>query len=280
MRFSKFIIGLFALLTACVSTACKSEPKQFNAYLPRSFDTYFTDYEPLEGVLPSANADEWDLSDVDISHIDKNRKLIAFTFDDAPAKTIENICAVFASFNESSPDCKATATFFCNGCLMDEQSTHLLHTAHIMGFELGNHTHSHLDLTKLSERKLRSEIDSTDELLSQIDGRSRHLLRAPFGNLNEFVRSCASAPLINWTIDTLDWTGISAERIYNSVWNERFSGAIVLMHDGYPATVDALKRLLPDLKEDGYQVVSVSALAKAHNCVLKHGSVYIRARKQ
>ncbi|MBQ8406240.1 MAG: hypothetical protein IJX09_06275 [Clostridia bacterium] len=52
------------------------------------------------------------------------------------------------------------------------------------------------------------------------------------------------------------------------------------MHDGYKHTVDALKRLLPDLKADGYQVVSVSQLAKAHGCTLRRGSTYIRARKQ
>ena len=66
----------------------------------------------------------------------------------------------------------------------------------------------------------------------------------------------------------------------SAVLEKKFSGAIVLMHDGYPATVEALKRLLPDLKKDGYQVVSVSAMAKAHGCTLRNGKEYIRARKQ
>jgi polysaccharide deacetylase 2 family uncharacterized protein YibQ len=52
------------------------------------------------------------------------------------------------------------------------------------------------------------------------------------------------------------------------------------MHDGYYNTVNALKRLLPDLKADGYQVVNVSALSKANHCTLKSGKEYIRARKQ
>jgi len=86
--------------------------------------------------------------------------------------------------------------------------------------------------------------------------------------------------LIDWTIDTLDWTGVSADTIYHTVYENRFSGAIVLMHDGYKNTVEAVKRLLPDLKADGYQVVSVSLLAKTHNCTLQRGKTYIRARKQ
>ena len=85
---------------------------------------------------------------------------------------------------------------------------------------------------------------------------------------------------MNWTIDTLDWTGASVDEIYSTVFEEKFSGAIVLMHDGYVNTVSALKRLLPDLKAAGYQIVSVSALAKAHNCRLRNGGEYIRARKQ
>ena len=47
------------------------------------------------------------------------------------------------------------------------------------------------------------------------------------------------------------------------------------MHDGYAHTVDALKRLLPDLYNEGYQVVSVSQMAKMHGCTLKNGKVYI-----
>ena len=222
----------------------------------------------------------WDMDTVDISEIDRKRKLIAFTFDDAPSKTLENILAVFAAFNEENPDCLASATIFFNGKLFNEQTTHLAYAAHALGFELGNHSHSHYDMTKLSEKELITEWQSTDILLEKIDGKKRHLLRAPFGNTNELIKSTATAPLIDWTIDTLDWTGVSEEAIYKCVFDNKFSGAIVLMHDGYEYTVSALKRLLPDLKASGYQVVSVSKMAKAHACSLYNGKVYIRARKQ
>ena len=97
----------------------------------------------------------WDLSDVDVSTIDCNRKLIAFTFDDAPTRYLENIFAVFAAFNEENPDCKASATYFFNGKLFDNENVQLLHSAVAMGFELGNHTYSHFDLTTLSDEELR-----------------------------------------------------------------------------------------------------------------------------
>jgi peptidoglycan/xylan/chitin deacetylase (PgdA/CDA1 family) len=222
----------------------------------------------------------WDVKNVDISEIDLQRKLIAFSFDDAPSRTLENILAVFAAYNDKNEDCKASATIFFNGARFSRETTHLLYSALALGFELGNHTHSHYDLTTLDPPSLSMEIEKTDALLEKADGRKHHLLRAPFGRVNEQVKACAKAPIIDWTIDTLDWTNASAEEIYDSVFNNRFSGAIVLMHDGYEGTVSALKRLLPDLKADGYQVVSISKMIKAHNCKFRNGGVYIRARKQ
>lgn len=295
MRYSRFLHCLSYLLVLPLFSSCQTissiDKPKFNAYLPHSFESYFESYEPLEENFGEnmrstekeeipADPNVWNVSDVDISYIDERRKLVAFTFDDSPSRTMESIFAVFADYNEQNPDCRATATLFCNGVLMDEHSLHLLHTANILGFELGNHTYSHLDLTSLSKETLQSEIDRTDELLSRIDGKPRHLLRAPFGKIDQSVKEFVDTPIVNWTIDTLDWTKNSEENIYNTVISNLFSGAIVLMHDGYPATIDALKRLLPDLKEKGYQIVSVSALAKAHGCVLRCGSEYIRARKQ
>ena len=236
---------------------------------------------PLPEQAPTENADiYWDVSDVDISYIDVSRKLISFTFDDAPAKTLENILAVFAEYNESNPDCKASATLFCNGHLFNTHSTQLLHAACALGFELGNHSYSHFDMSTLSEAEITWEISQTDSLLTRIDGKARHIFRAPFGKTNDLVRANVKTPLMNWTIDTLDWTGASADEIYSTVFENKFSGGIVLMHDGYVNTVSALKRLLPDLKSAGYQIVSVSALAKAHDCPLRNGGEYIRARKQ
>lgn len=245
---------------------------------PESSET--TDASESERNRESIDAplDVWDVSDVSLSDVDKNRKLIAFTFDDAPARTMENILTVFVAYNEANPDCKAFATFFLNGYLFHSESVHLLNGAIALGMELGNHTYSHADLTKLSPEEMQREIDENDRLLQSVDGKERHLLRAPFGKINRTVRTIAQTPLIDWNIDTLDWSGKSADEIFRIVYEEKTDGAIVLMHDGYTPTVNALKRLLPALKQANYQVVGVSQLAKAHDCVLENGKAYIRAR--
>ena len=276
-EFSVFFSLVCLLFSAC-KTVDTPEKKLSSEYLSLNNPTI----DQMEVEQPSFELPQgvWDTSDIDVSLISTQRKLIAFSFDDAPSRTLENILAVYAAYNESNPDCPAFATVFCNGKYIDAQSPPLLAAAYGMGFELGNHTHSHYDLSTLSKEQLQWEIDATDEILCTIDGKKRHLLRAPFGRTNDLVKDVAPTPLIDWTIDTLDWTGISEDEIYRAVMENKFSGAIVLMHDGYSHTIDALKRLLPDLKAEGYQVVSVSQLAKMHDCTLMNGKVYIRARKQ
>lgn len=290
--------GIFSIilslsgLCACHTTADKprltdensSSSQHFPAplpLLPDETDPSLPDVAPLppQPATPHAT-DEWDVSDVDVYKIDKNKKLIAFTFDDAPARSLENILAVYADFNESNPDCPAFATLFVNGCRFTEQSPTLLHAALTLGMELGNHTYSHADLTTLSPDDTKAEIDRVDDMLFAIDGKRRHLFRPPYGKMKTEQKEAAKTPIISWTIDTLDWTGTDEDNIYQSVMQNKFSGAIVLMHDGYANTVRALKRLLSDLKAEGYQVVSVSQMSKVHACPLQKGKEYIRARKR
>ncbi len=270
----KKLIHLIPAILICFCFSCNPQENT-----PRNYSSSASEYSEIFP-NPTQPSPFWNTDDVDISDITPSKKLISLTFDDSPNRTLEGILAVYAAFNEENPDCPASATLFLNGGLIDGHSLHLLHAAVALGFELGNHTQNHQDLTTLSKEELRLEIFQTDEILSQIDGKPYHLLRAPFGRVNALVKEFSFTPIIDWTIDTLDWTGVSEEDIYSSIWNGRFSGAIVLLHDGYEHTMSALKRLLPDLKADGYQVVSVSKMAKAHGCTLQRGGRYIRARKQ
>ena len=245
------------------------------------FYTFFQFVLPISVASQgNAKSDCWEMESVDISSIQCDRKLLAFTFDDAPASTLEQIVAVFLSYNQAHPDAPASATLFCNGARIHSATAPAVAAATALGFELGNHTQHHYDLSRLTEEELRQEIDRTDQALWKFDKRPLHLLRAPYGRINDAVRLAAKTPIIDWFIDTNDWTGISENEIYDAVWQNKSDGAIVLMHDGYPNTVDALKRLLPDLYEAGYQAVGVSQMAKAHGCQLKVGCVYTRARKQ
>ncbi len=288
---SNGVLSLFLLLTgltACHNSSTKTPLSNENEHSSQHVPTPLPIFPDREDEYPSfpdtsdtiVEPDLWDVSDVDVSKIAPNRKLIAFTFDDAPARYLENILAVYTDFNESNPDCPASATLFLNGCRFDAQTPTLLTAALALDFELGNHTYSHADLTTLSLAETIAEIDHVDDFLFSIDGKRRHLFRPPFGKITVEQKNAVTTPIINWTIDTRDWTGMNEEDIYQCVMQNKFAGAIVLMHDGHKNTLQALKRLLPDLKTAGYQVVSVSQMSKAHACKLYKGKEYIRARQQ
>ena len=174
-----------------------------------------------------------------------------------------------------NPDCPASATIFVNGILVNQKTYSYLERAHGAGFELGNHTQSHKNLKLLPPEKIREEIDSVDFLLRKLDGKARHLLRVPYGNFNDKVIEQAKAPMIDWSIDPEDWrTEVSTWQIYENIWKNKAPGAIVLMHDAYPHTAEAVQMLLPKLYEAGYQVVNVSQLSKALGQPLLTGKVY------
>ncbi len=257
------------------NVACSRETAEnssFNADMGGSFSSSAPETAPLE----SPNV--WKVDDIDISKINSQKKLVALTFDDAPKGTMERILAIFAAFNEAHTNAPASATFFLNRFKKDSIPT--LRLALAMDMELGNHTLSHVDLTAVSTEKAQTEIDEMDALLSQVDGKPRHLLRAPYGNVDNRLRTLAHTPILSWTIDTLDWTNPSPKKIIATVQAQVYDGAIVLMHDGYEGTLQALKILLPWLYEKDYQAVSVSQMIKAHRCQFQTGGVYIRARPQ
>ena len=162
--------------------------------------------ERITVIAPSEKTtDIWDTEKTDISGVDKSKKLVAFTFDDSPAKCLEELVAVFISFNEQNPDCTANATLFCNGVRINERTKSALELAVSTGFELGNHTFSHADLTTISAQEIDEELNKADTLLQKFDQRPLHLLRAPYGKTNDLVKEGQKRRLSTgrWIL----WTG-------------------------------------------------------------------------
>ena len=270
-KISLFFLGFpFLFITACAPTNVESSFSELPSPHPET---------PVERI-PAPSNEFWETEDTDISRVDEKRNHIAFTFDESPSKTLERIVGVFVEYNKENPDCPACCTVFCNCVYLNEQTIAPLQAAFAAGFELGNHSYSHKNLAELPKEELAWELEENDRLLQGVDGKPLHLLRAPYGKVNEQVKELSKTPVIDWNIDTLDWTGKAEEEIYQTVFSQKTDGSIVLMHDGYESTVEALKRLLPDLKKAGYQVVSVSQLSKIHHCPLRVGGLYTRARRK
>lgn len=266
----KFLKTLFILVFAfcfAIPSACSDN------------NTSGSDPNDKPGDNPPDNpsASYFDVSNVDVSHINENARLIAFTFDDGPAENTSALLSVFDEFNEKNPDYVAHATLFTLGSKITEENSAILTRAVNMNFELGNHTFTHTNLNTLSDEKVKEELSKTDLKLKVFDGKDVHLVRPAGGHADSRVLSLYKTTFVNWTasLDTKDYSDSTTENdVVNLVTANLLDGGIVLMHQGYDKTVAAVKRLLPELKASGYQVVSVSELIKYYNVKAEIGKLY------
>lgn len=203
----------------------------------------------------------------DPTEIDPNAPMIAFTFDDGPsAESTQRILDALAA-NYSH------ATFFVVG-RQTEQFPEKLQAILSFGCELGNHTFDHANLTELSSEDVYEQIDSVDRSVNKATGEETTLIRPPYGAYNDEVMSELDKPVILWDIDSEDWSSRNAQTICDKVLSEVKDGDIVLMHDIYESTADAVELMLPKLKEQGYQIVSVSEMAEYRGKTLELGKAY------
>ena len=198
-------------------------------------------------------------------------KLVALTFDDGPNS------AVTAEILDTLEKYGAKATFFVVGNRVASNKS-VLKRAHNLGCEIGSHTWSHKNLTKLTIPQMNEEMKKSADAISAVTGAPVTLMRPPEGGHNETVRNNLGYPLIMWSVDSRDWKYRDAQKDYDEVMNYVFDGAIVLMHDLYPATADAVAKLVPDLMAKGYKFVTVSELLSARGVTLQNGKAYSSAK--
>lgn len=185
--------------------------------------------------------------------LDPKKKHVALTFDDGPHPTVTpRILDILAKHH-------AHATFFVLGNRA-EFYPNLLQRAVLEGHEIGSHSWSHPQLTKLKPKQIESQLDKTDEQIKMATGKPAGLVRPPYGALNDTVKSIAGRPIINWSVDTEDWKSRNANKIIAQVKRQVSDGSIILMHDIYPTTAQSLDKVLDWLNKEGYQVVTVSDL--------------------
>lgn len=184
--------------------------------------------------------------------IDPYSPVVALTFDDGPSKyTIEIL--------EFLKENNAYATFFVVGNKVEPYSN----TINIMfgnGNEIGNHSYSHKWLSRLSTNHIKEEIELTQSVIKSAINYTPSLLRPTYGSINNKLRKSTNLKIILWDVDTKDWKLKSSNLIAERALNSINDGDIVLMHDVYERTVEALKIIIPELKEKGYQFVTVSEL--------------------
>ena len=215
-------------------------------------------------------------SSADVSWIDKSKPMVAFTFDDGPVGTAGS--ATSMRIQNALKKSGFHATFFYWGNKINGSNSAEIKSAFDAGFEIGNHTYTHNSLSGMSGDGIKNEINQTKTILNGIVGSGDFLVRPPYLSVDQNVSSNAGVPLINCGIDTQDWNGANTSQIVSTLKNAMQNGSlknkVVLMHETYEATAAAMEELLPYMKQQGWQVVSVSELFKANGKELRAGQVY------
>lgn len=198
---------------------------------------------------------------------DKHKTRIALTFDDGPGEYTDQLLDCLEENN-------AHATFFMLGQNVGKWQSTVQRMVDI-GCEIGNHSYDHPSQTLLnmSSEEVSSQFQRTDEALMKACGQAATVARAPYGAADQTTFDIVQKPFFMWSLDTQDWSLMNADADYNAVMNgDLTDGSIILMHDIHEPSVQAAIRLIPDLVEKGYKLMTVSELAEAKGVDLQYAS--------
>lgn len=229
---------------------------------------YFTEDGYMATGWISTEEDDYFFRESGVLDPDKHLKLVALTFDDGPSYNTDTILDVLNQYG-------AKATFFVVGEEAEVFREQLKREADL-GMEIGNHTYNHqvLSYQDVDAELIRKELGDTNDLVEQVTGKRPTLMRPPGGGSNALVESTVDMPMINWDVDTLDWDTLDADSTYQKALYLVEDGSIILMHDLYEATAEAVKMIVPVLKAQGYKMVTITELAKRRGITMEPGVMY------
>lgn len=189
-------------------------------------------------------------------YINPDKPMVAITFDDGPGGDSE------AKILDTLAENNATATFFYQGYRVSSFKDNAI-KAVSLGCEIGNHSWDHPHLSKLSDSQIKNQIDKTNRKIKEICGVTPVVARPPYGDYNKSVLKSSGMAEVLWTYDTEDWRLRNGKKVFEALkQKDDLDGTIILMHSIYDETAEATSLIVPWLKEQGYQMVTVSELIK------------------
>ncbi len=176
---------------------------------------------------------------------------IALSFDDGPnADSSPLILNTLEKY-------KIHASFFLIG-LKVAPNTALVRRMYTDGDDVGNHSWSHPDFTKLNVSQIQQQIDLTQNAITVTGIPAPYLFRPPYGAVNPAVLSQIKMAVILWNVDPKDWAQKDTASVIKQVETQVRPGAILVMHD-HALTALALDSILRDLTPK-YKFVNVGQL--------------------
>lgn len=180
-------------------------------------------------------------------------KKIAITFDDGPHPYYTE------QLLDGLKEREVHATFFVTG---EHAKLHpdIIKRMQKEGHLIGNHTYSHIQLTKGNREKFKQELIQTNEILEEITGEEVQYVRPPYGSWDKSFESELNMFPVLWTVDPLDWCSSNVSCITEKIVDNVEENDIILMHDYYDTSVTAALKAIDKLQEEGYTFVTVEEI--------------------
>lgn len=190
-------------------------------------------------------------------------KEVALTFDDGPTGYTPRLLAALRRSAPPTSTSGVPATFFLIGRNAARYPAYA--RAEAARGAVGIHTRAHTMLTGLSPDAARREIAAAKRTIEEVLGRRAQLFRPVGGRRNAMVdRIAAEQKLLTimYTVDPRDWARASAESTLAAVASDPrlVPGAIILLHEFRPATIEAISGIVRVLERRGLRLVSVPKL--------------------
>ncbi|AEM78381.1 polysaccharide deacetylase family protein [Thermoanaerobacter wiegelii] len=183
-------------------------------------------------------------------------KVVALTFDDGP------IPEYTKKYIDILKSMEVKATFF----VIDKNAQkhpELLKYIYENGNEIGLHSYSHFNMSKMKPEQMVEELYKTQKIVVESTGVKPILFRPPYGAFNKTLLEISDAlglHVVLWNVDPDDWRSPAVENVVNRVISHTKNGSVILMHEGKTNTLAALPQIMEKLKSEGYSFVTVSEL--------------------
>ncbi|GAA4730545.1 hypothetical protein GCM10023216_22900 [Isoptericola chiayiensis] len=182
-------------------------------------------------------------------------RCVALTFDDGPVAETERLLRILERKD-------APATFFMVGDNV-AKNPDIARAVADAGHLVANHTWNHPQLTTLDDATVRDELRRTSDAIREATGTAPFLLRPPYGDVDARVRALATRTgldVMTWNLDTLDWQTRDAKETRQAVRRNVEPGSNILLHDIHSTTVDAVGKIIEDLRDEDYVLVTADLL--------------------
>ena len=147
------------------------------------------------------------------------------------------------------------------------------------GHEIASHSDTHPHVNNLTYEQNIEEIEKSNDKIEQITGKRTNIYRAPYGEYNNTVVKAAQDKgyyIIQWNLDTLDYSGLTGEQMWDRLKDKIKAGDIILSHNGTKNTANSLDMLIKNIKSKGLEVVTISDLIYKDNYEINSNGTQIK----